>query len=79
MPSIARFSSLLPLVSLAAACASHDNHFAAVESVLGKRQTMTIRNVTETDWAYEASFDWGRVNESKLCFHLSVSFDTDIL
>ncbi len=42
-------------------CARHDNHQRHPH--LGKRQTIvTDPGRTQTDWRYEASFNWGLLN-----------------
>ncbi|KAJ3528890.1 hypothetical protein NM208_g10002 [Fusarium decemcellulare] len=43
----------------ALSCASHDNHQPAVNK---KRHIIPRAEPGKTDWAYEASFNWGRIN-----------------
>jgi hypothetical protein len=48
----------------ASSCARHDNHQRHPH--LGRRQTITTDpGRPETDWRYEASFNWGLVNSGK--------------
>ncbi|KAF6809286.1 carbonic anhydrase [Colletotrichum plurivorum] len=56
------FSALLA-ASGAMACATHDNHQAGVI-----KRVEDYKKPQEADWAYEASFDWARVNPNyRLC------------
>ncbi|TDZ54472.1 Carbonic anhydrase [Colletotrichum trifolii] len=51
------------LASEAMACAKHDNYHGA-----GVAKRADFKKPAEADWAYEASFDWGRVNpDYRLC------------
>jgi carbonic anhydrase len=61
---------LQALLSLAAvlptvyACPGHDNHARMPNR---KRQEVTDPNATvPQDWAYEASYNWGKINSSRL-------------
>lgn len=59
-PSNMTFSSFITGLAFAAsalACPGHDYHGLRA----AKRQD-NIPNVTESDWAYEFSFNWGRLN-----------------
>ncbi|WQF80885.1 Putative alpha carbonic anhydrase domain, carbonic anhydrase, alpha-class [Colletotrichum destructivum] len=49
----------LALASGAVACPGHENH---ISEGLGKRVVVSGPAPPPTDWAYEASFNWGRIN-----------------
>lgn len=51
---------VLLLATNALACASHENHYN-----LADRKRDAEEAEPKTDWAYEASFNWGRINPSK--------------
>lgn len=54
----------------ALSCARHENHHRHPH--LGRRQTITTDpGRPDTDWRYEASFNWGLVNPGKLFFHFT--------
>ncbi|PNS17488.1 hypothetical protein CAC42_8031 [Sphaceloma murrayae] len=60
MLSIKALAALLPA---ALACSDHLNHFPTPKLV-GRQvsNNRTTRIPTDPDWAYEASFNWGRLN-----------------
>ncbi|TIC99340.1 Carbonic anhydrase [Colletotrichum higginsianum] len=52
-----RLLGVLLLATNALACASHENHYN-----LADRKRDAEEAGPKTDWAYEASFNWGRIN-----------------
>ncbi|KAK2040035.1 carbonic anhydrase [Colletotrichum somersetense] len=57
------FVGLLLLAPHVLACAGHENHYE-----VGNRKREMAAPETSSDWTYEASFNWGRVNpEYTLC------------
>lgn len=52
--------SVLVLASDVIACAGHHNHHA-----MGDRKRQAAPQQPPADWAYEASFNWGRINPSE--------------
>ncbi|KAF2218533.1 alpha carbonic anhydrase [Elsinoe ampelina] len=66
MPSLTTFAALLPA---ALACSDHLN-FQRTPKLIGRQvsDNRTTRIPQDADWAYEASFNWGRINpEYELC------------
>ncbi|KAJ9635105.1 hypothetical protein H2199_008591 [Coniosporium tulheliwenetii] len=59
LPSLLALAAAVPAVL---GCAQHDNYRPLPH--FGKRQITTNPGRTVTDWAYEASYNWGRINET---------------
>lgn len=58
------FLGALLMASDVLACAGHQNHYAMAD-----RKRAEMAPLPAADWAYEASFNWGRLNPSKLKLH----------
>ncbi|KAF1947553.1 carbonic anhydrase [Clathrospora elynae] len=64
------FKSLIFFAALAPSALGCPEHENSKRSHLQGRQNPTVPggNTTQNDWAYEASFNWGRINQSyRLC------------
>ncbi|KAI8932599.1 hypothetical protein NX059_010103 [Plenodomus lindquistii] len=62
--------SILLAAAIAPAALACPDHSNSGHAPLGKRQTPQgpVRNTTQNDWAYEASYNWGRINPKyRLC------------
>lgn len=60
IPSLLALAAAVPAVL---GCAQHDNYKPLPH--FGKRQITTNPGRAVTDWAYEASYNWGRINGSE--------------
>ena len=53
------------------ACPDHENFYRPQSHLpLAKRQNPSTSSRNATDWSYETSYDWGRVNPGKSSFKI---------